>query len=297
MKNSWTEDWYKIFRVTLGVYLLQHFLSLLPWSTELFSSAGVIPVGSLSPLMHAFPNIFLLFDSPLFVKLFLIAATLASALFLFGKWDRAMAASLWYAWACLYGRNPLIGNPSLPFIGWLLLAYAFVESPESRNHSVNRDATIEWHLPSNIHRAAWILMSLAYLYSGYTKLASASWLDGTALSRILDNPLARDTSLRILLLHLPAFFLTIATWSVLALELTFAPLALSNRLRPLLWLAMTSLHVGLLFLINFADLTAGMLILHFFTFDPAWLTRFHSAKPKRPDSCPNSWNVEPQTAR
>jgi hypothetical protein len=34
---------------------------------------------------------------------------------------------------------------------------------------------------------------------------------------------------------------------------------------------MTSLHIGLLLLINFADLTAGMLVLHLLTFDPLWL--------------------------
>src|SRR5262249_29249871 len=39
----------------------------------------------------------------------------------------------------------------------------------------------------------------------------------------------------------------------------------------LIWLAMVSLHLGLLLLINFSDLTVGMLILHLFTFDPAWV--------------------------
>jgi hypothetical protein len=272
MKNNRAETWYKIFRIALGAYLLQHFLALLPWGTELFSSAGVLPARSLSPLMHVFPNIFLLSDSPLFVKLFLIAAAIASAMLIAGKFDRVAAALLWYAWACLYGRNPMIANPSLPFIGWMLLAYAFAEAPESRDGFEGLEETAGSHeRPANIYVAAWILMSVAYLYSGYTKLASPSWLDGTALARILENPLARDTPLRILLLGLPPLLLKIATSSALTLELCFAPLALSSRLRPLLWLTMTSLHIGLLFLINFADLTAGMLVLHLFTFDPAWL--------------------------
>ncbi len=297
IENGWTATGYKIYRVTLGAYLLQHFLALLPWGAELFSSSGLLPAKSLSPLMHVFPNIFLLCDSPLFIKLFLIAAALASTLLIVGKFDRAMAVLLWYAWACLYGRNPLIANPSLPFIGWLLLAYALVESPESFNRSEDHNKAIGWQFPSSLYKAAWILMSLAYLYSGYTKLASASWLDGTALSRILDNPLARDTSLRIILLNLPPLLLKLATWSVLALELAFAPLAVSNRLRPLLWLSMTALHIGLLFLINFADLTAGMLILHFFTFDPAWITPFRRTGSHWPDACPKSPSVELQTTR
>ncbi len=34
---------------------------------------------------------------------------------------------------------------------------------------------------------------------------------------------------------------------------------------------MVGLHLGLVFLVNFADLTLGMLIVHFFTFDPGWI--------------------------
>jgi predicted DCC family thiol-disulfide oxidoreductase YuxK len=70
---------------------------------------------------------------------------------------------------------------------------------------------------------------------------------------------------------LPPWFLKTATWSALGLELSFAPLAVFRRLRPLIWLAMVGLHVGLMVLVNFADLTMGMLILHLFTFDPTWI--------------------------
>jgi len=34
---------------------------------------------------------------------------------------------------------------------------------------------------------------------------------------------------------------------------------------------MVGMHLGLLALVNFTDLTAAMLLLHFFTFDPAWI--------------------------
>lgn len=272
MNNGWTSGQYSVYRVILGLYLLQHFLGLLPWGAELFSSVGVLPVGSVSPLMHLFPNIFLLCDYPWFVSLCLSAAAVFSMLFIIGKFDRAMAVLIWYLWACLYGRNPMIGNPSLPFVGWLLLAYALIRSHSSGTRlAADRGKSNGWQLPADIYLAAWIVMSLAYLYSGCTKLMSPSWVDGTALGRVLTNPLARDTFLRTFLLSLPSWFLKAATWSALALELSFAPLALFRRLRPLIWLAMVSLHLGLMFLVNFADLTMGMLIVHFFTFDPAWI--------------------------
>jgi predicted DCC family thiol-disulfide oxidoreductase YuxK len=272
MKNGWTSGQYSVYRVILGLYLLQHFLGLMPWGAELFSSVGVLPVGSLSPLMRLFPNIFLLCDSPWFVNLCLSVGVVFSLLFTIGKFDRAMPLLIWYLWACLYGRNPMIGNPSLPFVGWLLLAYGLTPSHSSGTRLAGDSGkTGRWQLPADIYLAAWILISLTYTYGGYTKLVSPSWIDGSALSRVLANPLARDTILRTFLLSLPPWFLKTATWSVLAVELSFAPLALFRQLRPLIWLAMVGLHLGLVFLVNFADLTVGMLIVHLFTFDPAWV--------------------------
>jgi len=124
-------------------------------------------------------------------------------------------------------------------------------------------------MPADIFAAAWIVMAVAYSYSGYAKLASPSWLDGTALSQVLHNPLARDTALRTHLLSLPLWWLKTATWFALFLEFSFAPLSLFRKLRPALWFAMVGMHLGLLVLVNFTDLTLGMLLLHFFTFDPA----------------------------
>lgn len=272
MKNGWTRGQFRIFRVTFGLYLLYHFLSLLPWGTELFSSQGVLPQGTMSPLFHLFPNLFLLWDSPLFVQACLLAAAVFSMFFTVGKLDRVMAILVWYLWACFYGRNPLISNPSLPFIGWMLLAYALIPSLSDRKElsSTNEDAQF-WKMPTDIYTAAWILMALAYSYSGYSKLISPSWMDGAALHHVLSNPLARDTVIRTSLLALPAWCLKGATWAALFLELAFAPLALIRRLRPFLWLVMVGLHLGLLVLVNFSDLTIGMLMLHFFTFDPAWI--------------------------
>ncbi len=96
----------------------------------------------------------------------------------------------------------------------------------------------------------------------------AGW-DG--LARILESPLARPGFLREVLLALPGSVQRLATWGALALELLFAPLALFRRLRPWVWGAMLAIHIGLLLLIDFADLTFGMIVLHLFTFDPAWI--------------------------
>jgi predicted DCC family thiol-disulfide oxidoreductase YuxK len=273
MKNSWTGGQYSMFRAVFALYLLIHFLQLLPWGAELFSNRGVLPDGSASPLLHLFPNILADDDSPGMVTALLALGALLSVLFGIGLYDRAAALGLWYIWACLFGRDPLISNPSIPFVGWMLLAHLFLpRAPYGSLAARGRvDPGGDWRMPPAIFAAAWIVLALGYTYSGYTKLVSPSWRDGTALARVLENPLARPGWLRETLLSLPAWLLHAATWGSLSLELAFAPLVLFPRLRPWLWGAMLFMHLSLITLIDFADLSLGMVLIHLFAFDPGWI--------------------------
>jgi predicted DCC family thiol-disulfide oxidoreductase YuxK len=168
---------------------------------------------------------------------------------------------------------PLIANPGLPYVGWMLLAHACLPpAPYGSLAARGRtDPGNGWSMPPAIFLVAWVLMALGYTYSGYTKLVSPSWLNGTAVARVLDNPLARPTPLREWLLHLPDWALHGATWTALVLELGFAPLALFRRLRPWLWTVLLMMHFSLMTLIDFTDLSLGMVMLHLFAFDPAWV--------------------------
>src|SRR5215470_11928018 len=281
MKNGWTGGQYSIFRVLLGLYLVQHFLTLLPWGQEVFSNRGALASASASPLIHLFPNVLAVSDQPGFVTMLLTVGTLLSCLLAVGFWDRLAALALWYLWACLLGRNPLISNPALPFIGWLLLMHSILpKAPFGSWAGRGRaDPRGNWYMPQSAFFLAWILIAIGYSYSGYTKLVSPSWVDGSALARVLENPLARPTPLRGLLLAMPTVSLHVATWTALILELAFAPLALLRRVRPWIWTVMVGLHAGLLLLVSFADLTVGMLLVHLFTFDPDWLREGKTDRP------------------
>ncbi|HKE96461.1 MAG TPA: DCC1-like thiol-disulfide oxidoreductase family protein, partial [Povalibacter sp.] len=107
----------------------------------------------------------------------------------------------------------------------------------------------------------------------YTKLQSPSWVEGETIRLVLENPLARDHALRLLVLSLPPIFLKLLTWSVLWIEVLFAPLALFRRLRPYAWTVMLLTQLGFLVFLNFADLTFPMLLAHLLTFDPRWVER------------------------
>lgn len=273
MKHGVTGGQYSLARGLFGAYLFVHFSMLAPWAAELFSNEGVISNGRDSPLLLLFPNVLALADSPAFATGFVAFGALCAIPFAFGFRDRWFALALYYVWACLFGRNPFISNPGIPYVGWLLLMHVFVpRAPYGSWDARGRpDPRGGWALPVGLFIAAWWVMAAGYSFSGYTKLISPSWVDGTAVARVLQNPLARPWFLNDLLLALPEAVLTGMTWVVLLLELLFLPLALSRRVRPWLWLSMVGMHVGLVFLVDFADLTFGMLMVHLFTFDPAWV--------------------------
>ena len=125
--SGWSGGQWSIVRAALGVYLAIHFASLLPWATELFSSQGVLPDAALSPLVSGasfFPNILAWADHPIQVTGLLASGVLCSLALALGWRTRVMALGLWYLWACLLGRNPLILNPGIPYVGWMLLFVA-----------------------------------------------------------------------------------------------------------------------------------------------------------------------------
>lgn len=287
-RGGWTEAHYVIFRALLGLYLCVHFLQLFPYGAEVFSDAGVLPDGAASPLLRLFPNVLALCDKPGFVGALLLAGAGMSLTLAAGFCDRAAALALWYVLACLFGRNPLISNPSLPYVGLLLLAHASLPRARSlrdalcasgRRGSLRASeassppaAAGAWDMTPSVYLAVWVLMALGYSYSGYMKLSSPSWVDGTALARVLENPLARAGALREALLAAPALLLRAATWCALLLELLFAPLALVRRLRPFVWGAMLLMHLSLVALVNFTELSLGMVLLHLFACDPRWFS-------------------------
>jgi hypothetical protein len=250
-------------RIILGSYVALHFASVLPWAVELFSTNGMLPDGTASPLLRAFPNILALCDAPAMVLALVALGAASGVAIAAGVRDRVSAGIALYVTACVFGRNPLIANPAMPYVGLMLLAWC--AAPRPRDGRAWSPALL---------RALWISMAVGYTYSGITKLAAPSWVDGQAFAYVLTNPLARDTGLRELLLSQPPWLLRVLTWGTLGFEIAFAPLALSRRARPWLWAGMLCMHVGLLVLIDFADLTLGMVALHLCTFDRRWLHRY-----------------------
>jgi len=273
--KSYSPYQFTIFRIILGFYLSYHFAALLPYAAEIWSKQGLLADPAINLTYGVFPNALYLITSPVGVMLFIAALLLCSLCFMLGFLRPLVAILLWYGWACLFDRNNLINNPGLPYVGWLLLCCAVIPTGEPLSISKSKSEK-DWQMPTILFIGAWAIMAIGYTISGFDKFQAPSWRDGSAIFHLLENPLARDWWLRDLMVQLPESFFKLKTWSVLFIEMAFLPLALWKPTRKWIWLAMILMHLGILMIVDFADLTLGMLMIHWFTFDSSWL----KAKPK-----------------
>ena len=262
---------FTLFRAILGAYLLWHFACLLPDAAELFGARGVLADPALNPTHGLFPNPLVWWGSPAFTMAFTAGLMVLATLLALGWRRRVVAVLLWFGWAALFNRNNLISNPGLPYVGLLLLMLAIVPDGEPGRWRGRHVPPREWFMPAMAFGGVWFLLAAGYTFSGLVKLGSPSWIDGTAFRHLVSNPLARPGPIRDAFLAMPAGVHALLTWTALAAEILFLPLCLWRRGRLIAWLVMVAMHLGLLTMVAFADLTLGMLMVHLFTFDRRWV--------------------------
>ncbi len=265
-------------RIALGLYLCLHFAQLLPYAGELFSETGTLADPQLSPLFGILPSPFWISDSAVMATASVITAIVAALTFSLGFQRKLCAAVLAYIWAFLFCRNPLIANPSLAYVSLMLVLSLLIPSHEALQ--LGKAEPKKWFFPSGVYTTGWLLLAIGYTFSGIIKLQSPSWVDGTALIHLANNPLARPGFLRDFLLSLPDQFLHLLTWASLLGEIVFLPLSFFKKGRLVVWAVMLSMHLGILLVVDFIDLTAAMVLIHLFLFDPDWF------RPRKKGSSP-----------
>lgn len=259
---------FTVFRVVFGLYLAVHFFTLAPWAPEVFGPRGMIADPALLPAHGVFPNPLEALGTDAALAGAVLLLGLLAVAFAAGLARRIVALVLWFGWACLFHRNVFIANPSLPYVGWLLLACAALPSGEPLSLWPRRREG--WRMDPWIFAGAWLLLGAGYTFSGLHKAASESWQNGLAIKYVLELPTTRDTWFKHLLLGMPDLVHRLNTWGALLLEILFLPLCLIRRARPWVFLAMLGMHTGILLTVSIADLTLGMFVFHLFVVEPDW---------------------------
>lgn len=257
---------FSIARIYLGVYLIIVFITSFSSSAAIWSNEGFVPKANLNPTFGVFPNVLNYYDSPFQIKIFLILLMIIAAFFTIGLYRQWAAFLLWYGWTCLLNRNNMIINPSIHYIGWLLLATSIIPLGERWSVSKSKES---WQIPPELITGAWILFSVGYFLSGFDKILSISWADGSALQKIISGPLGNMWAASFITV-LPDWLMKGVTWLVIVLEILCLPLVLFTRTRKWLWIIVTFLQLNMLVFLSIPVITFGVLSFHIFLFNPGW---------------------------
>jgi len=264
-----------IWRMAFGFFLTFYFLRLLPYATEVYSSAGAFPhvYGPSQPALSYFPDFLLAIDSPFMANLIVGICAGLGVLIMIGFKRKGAAFFLWLLVMWLYNRNPLTDSPDYEFVNWLIFVLIFI--PDGEVYSIGRKNP-DWKMPMLFYWGAWIILSLGYLYAASSKLKNndPSWLDGSAMYYILASDNSRLAWYGDLFQVLPRSFFLPITWSVLVVQGAAPFFAFFRTTRPWWWLMITAMQIGILLFINVPEVTFGMLLYHAFLWDQNWMDVF-----------------------
>lgn len=252
------------FRMALGLFLLSHFLWLLPYAGELYGPAGMYA----STLKTPFPNLLSRLQSSGQTQIFMGVLAVLAALLMAGIGRRWSALLLWYGWACLTNWTPLLYVPSEGLVGWLLLLCALIPSGEA--WSLWPRASKGWMMPNGAIQAVWIVLGVGYLASGVDKLTSPSWRDGSAVRTVLNSPIAYWDFVASGARQLPDSLIRPLSWFVLMLEVGYFWHIWRRWTRPLAWAAATAMHITIRATLNLHTVTDPFLVAQILTFDVSW---------------------------
>ncbi|MBK9647773.1 MAG: hypothetical protein IPO67_21880 [Deltaproteobacteria bacterium] len=267
---------YALWRLSLGALLTGHFVRVLPYTDELYAKGG-LDLGE-TAFWVVFPSPLFVLDSPAFVTFWHLLGLGLSVCFALGLRRRLAALGLWFVLVSVLAKNPLVYDLTWGYTGWALLAAALTPTGEPR-WPWQAPRRAEWAMPPTLYVGACAILAISTTVSGLSKLSRPEWLDGVAISSLLQMGVSREGPVVDALLALPPGLAAALSLFVLAAELLAAPLSIVWRGRMVAWTAMVLVHLGILLTVRIPELSLGMLSFHLLTMDTRWWSRAGLAAP------------------
>ncbi|MBK7761224.1 MAG: hypothetical protein IPI35_33410 [Deltaproteobacteria bacterium] len=267
---------YALWRLSLGALLTGHFVRVLPYTDELYAKGG-LDLGE-TAFWVVFPSPLFVLDSPAFVTFWHLLGLGLSVCFALGVRRRLAALGLWFVLVSVLAKNPLVYDLTWGYTGWALLAAALTPTGEPR-WPWQAPRRAEWAMPPTLYVGACAILAISTTVSGLSKLSRPEWLDGVAISSLLQMGVSREGPVVDALLALPPGLAAALSLFVLAAELLAAPLSIVWRGRMVAWTAMVLVHLGILLTVRIPELSLGMLSFHLLTMDTRWWSRAGLAAP------------------
>ncbi len=248
----------RLFRIGLYAFLLVNTLLLLPIAPQIWSPEGfMLPQSNWDSPIFALLN---LLANPGFENLWpwFIAGQIAFLLLgLWGQWPRLAAIGIWFFSANLIHRGTELSNGGYHMLSLFLFYQLFISSREVKKDTFWGGLT---NLCSNLGMWAIRLQVVAlYATAGLYKLIGTDWISGDAMGKVLQVPFFTHPIAMDYLVPMEGA-MKLASWLVLAFQVSFPLLVWFRKLRPWVLGAGTFFHLSIVFVVGLADFGLVMLV-------------------------------------
>lgn len=202
-----------VWRMALGLYFVFYALRMLPYIKEIYSSEGIVPSIALNWTHGIFPNMLSIYGGHEAVLYMHIGLIVAGCMLAFGYMPRVAAIGIWYIQTALYNRNVLTDDPSMAFVGLLLLMLALIPSQPKFGKRLE-----QIQIPYFVFYVPLFVFCLTFTVSGIDKLMSPSWFAGVAFGDMLTLAISRGGALGAMILSSSAL-VTICTYIALGTQM------------------------------------------------------------------------------
>lgn len=188
------EKAYIIFRFLFGIYFVYYFVRSFPYVVSVYSNEGMLRFFEFNWTYGMFPNFLYVFDSPIVVTATIFVGIVFAVLFSLGFVPRVSAFFLWYIQTALFNRNNLTGDPSIAYVGLLLLILALLPQvrPLTKYFLSKKDIAKEIVVPFYVFYVPVFIFCLTFTMSALDKVNAVSWRNGEAFRLILNLPIAKE---------------------------------------------------------------------------------------------------------
>jgi hypothetical protein len=239
--------------VTIGTLLFQW--GDIGW---LYSADGMLPLSPDVLGLRVFPRVslFHFITDPSIVLLLYIILLLALLVLVFDFFQKPALLMSMLLLHSFHLRNPLIiggGDVLLFNIGFLLLIFTFFEGPLTKKR---RD------MPAWLHTLLLWQVVVIYLVSLWSKLLGTTWLSGTAVFIVFQNPHFARFATPELLMHTlsPLLSYSVMVWEFLWIFLLIPRWKYHYHLMAVLMVTGILFHLGILLFLRVGSFSIAMMV-------------------------------------
>ncbi len=246
-------------RFLFGVYFMYYSIRMIPYVEELYGESGIVSDISLNWTYGLFPNIFSVFPGAGTAFILYVGIIIFAGLLAFGYVPRISALGIWYAQTALYNRDILTSEPSLAFVGLLLVTLALVPNQPKLSLKKTKEKVV---VPYFVFFLPVIIFCLTFTVSALDKTISSSWISGTALIHMLDMGIMKDNFIAHFF-YAHSEVTSIASYLAMFVQLVCLPLLILGLYRVALLLNMAA-FICIFYLIDINQVIYGMLFFYSF---------------------------------